>query len=473
MIYLFTSLFRMPIWLLLLFAAGFASLGFDCRERLRQEATEQAELLASPQPPAVAISTFDPKPEGRAVVEAHVTARWAPEYNSKLFTTQKDGHDTPDGTLLILLNESATADTARQVAAVIVTRPKDHDRLMDWMTSHIDDLVLPHPLVRLEGVVGNAAETRHVENILKKRGLTRAPGFFYLDPYLDGRTAALTPDPGRAESAPWPFWGVALALTALAGLRFALRGKTQAAPRPAPIPAARLAKPTNPAARKRWAKIALGAGVLALLIWLGWSGYAITFGPIAVVLFAWYGFRTAARKVGNGSIRALDLLTGVATPRAASNPGKAAMAPPATGPIVTVPGIGQRSVELLRNRRFTQWQPFFGMIAMLIVGGYLAAGTQGVKDRFAILAASLTGKPQAMEQFQNPPSVVGDTPLTSPFAAGYHGLQMLGVTLALAFLATYARRWLNRRYGLALDDPWERLDSRLRIDRTDEPHRPR
>ena len=38
---------------------------------------------------------------------------------------------------------------------------------MDWMTSHIDDLELPHPLVRLEGVVGNAAETRHVENILK------------------------------------------------------------------------------------------------------------------------------------------------------------------------------------------------------------------------------------------------------------------------------------------------------------------
>lgn len=473
MISLFTSLFRMPIWMLLLFAAGLGWLGFETRQSMRQEATEQAELLARPQPPAVAISTFDPAPAGRAVVEAHVTARWAPEYNTKLFTTQKDGHDTPDGTLLVVLNESATADTARQVAAVIVARPKDHDRLIEWMTTHIDDLVLPHPLIRLEGVVGDAAETRHVESVLKKHGLTRAPEFFYLDPYLDGRAAALTPDPDKAESAPWPFWGVGLALTTLAGLRFALRGKTQAPPRPAPIPAAaRLTKPTDPATRKRWAKIALGAGVLALLIWLGWSGYAVTLGPIAVVLFAWYGFRTAARKLGNGSIRALDLLTGVATPRAAPDPGKATKAPRATGPIVTVPGIGQRSVELLRNRRFTQWLPLFGMIAMLTVGGYFAAGPQGVKDRFAIVLAPLTGAPQSIEQFQNPPSPVGNAPVTNPLAAYHHGLQMLGVTLALAFLAAYARRWLNRRYGLALDDPWDRLDSRLRIDRTDEPHRP-
>lgn len=491
----FNALFRMPIWMLLLVALGLGWLGHDFRETLLQEAAEKAELRASPQPPVGPVSAFDPEPEGRNVVEAHVTARWAPEYNTKLFTTKNGGSEIADGTLLVLLDESATAETDRRVAAVIVVRPNDHDRLVDWMVTHLADEELPHPLVRLEGLVRNATESRHVGEVMEKHGLIRGPNFFYLDPYLDGRVAALTPDPDMAESGPWLFWGLALALVALAGVRLVVRVKKgPSLPQPALRPAVgraggvERAQPADPARRKPWALIGVGMVVLGLLDWSGW-GLALL--PVAFVLFAMSGFRVAARKATDSAVLALDRLTGAAVPQRAAEGLPMTQAGPAfarpaspSGPIISTPSLGQQSIGLLRDRRFTQWLPFFGALAAMTVGGYLAAGPEGVKDRFGALLAPFTGPAQMVSISEAPSSTATPVPAgraaadapdvaalsdaaiaAGPMAAYRHAMLMLGVTLAFAFAAAYGRHWLNRRHGLALDDPWERLDERLHPDR--------
>ncbi len=65
-------------------ALGLGWLGHDVRQSLLLQASQKPDLLANPQIPPRPVSAFGPAPDGRIVVEAHVAARWSPEYNTRL-----------------------------------------------------------------------------------------------------------------------------------------------------------------------------------------------------------------------------------------------------------------------------------------------------------------------------------------------------------------------------------------------------
>jgi hypothetical protein len=135
----------MPVWLVMVIAIALAGLGWYCQQSAITQEHETAVLLAIPEPAAQPISTFDATPKGQRIVEAHVTARWALEYNTRLFTTEKSGRETPDGSFVLLMRETAAGDETKEVAAVIHVKPKDQTKLLLWLVTRIKGATTEHP----------------------------------------------------------------------------------------------------------------------------------------------------------------------------------------------------------------------------------------------------------------------------------------------------------------------------------------
>jgi len=91
-------------------------------------------------------------------------------------------------------------------------------------------------------------------------------------------------------------------------------------------------------------------------------------------------------------------------------------------------------------------------------GGGTLADRASVADPVAPAASAPVAAPDAA----GPPRGLAQM---IPLGGMVPSLAMVGLMLLLAFAASYAQRWYTHRHALPADDPWERLDERLRLRR--------
>ena len=191
------------------------------REATRSDAL--ATLMEAPPPAQVAISAFDARNSTERNQEVNLTAAWAYAHNTQFFTT-KDGKDTEEGVMLVLLDDNAEGEpTARAVVMAGAGRGK---ALTDWMSERVNGFTArPDTMrVRVEGLVSRPILRSRVEDALAEAGLTRAPGFFYITPFLDGREATIQRAAERSGGgASGLLTGLALVLGAIGLMRLLAR----------------------------------------------------------------------------------------------------------------------------------------------------------------------------------------------------------------------------------------------------------
>ncbi len=218
-------LFALPLSVMAVIALALGWFGYQDTQNRQKQADQKMLIADQPQPALSNISAFDPKPEGKALVEANLNARWAFEHNTELTTTSKSGATESKGVMMVFMDETAGPTGDNKVAAVIVTDTANKEALMTWMMEHLRDEALPYPQVQLEGLVGTRRESDHVDKVLAENNLTRAANFFYLEPYLKGRDAALARVKERvAEGVGMSFLtGMAILIGGIAALRLCYR----------------------------------------------------------------------------------------------------------------------------------------------------------------------------------------------------------------------------------------------------------
>lgn len=220
--------------------------------------------------------------------------------------------------------------------------------------------------------------------------------------------------------------------------------------------------------------------------------------PILVIVVFYLGWRSLTRSVSRGigvaAVSALDRVTGLqaARDRAESAAAQAGPRSLQQGTLQQGALIESREDGAMRGKMaMLRWAPFALGVAGL-VGMAWQGGSEGVERLGHDLIAPFTGASPSVVQAQSAPKAsapaeaVAPARLADPAAAqvapvaapvaqsglpgGLPGgvapsLAMVGLMLLLAFAASYAQRWYTHRHALPADDPWERLDERLRLRR--------
>ncbi|MEC7761246.1 MAG: hypothetical protein VX874_04940 [Pseudomonadota bacterium] len=207
--------FLLPWWAYVPIAGGVAYLGNEVyKTELRTEAEREAALaLGAPDP--VDLATFDRDVHIGPADEVNVLGWINTEYNYTL-TKRTNGVKTSEKYLYMLFG-MADEPGARAVRAAIVFSERERD----YFIAHVDEYIVSYqkelPLFRFGGfAAGSDGMGSMISEAIEEQGLRKSDDFFYLEPFLAGREAALVAQ-GAPENARKQFWAAALAI-ALLGL---------------------------------------------------------------------------------------------------------------------------------------------------------------------------------------------------------------------------------------------------------------
>jgi len=190
-------------------------------EEVQREA-DKAEALLMDVPAPVAIDEFT-KADVHLADEVHVTAWINTDHNYEL-TKQRKGTDTVRR-MFVLFGPGDTPDT-KVARGVVVLHPVDVDAFLGQVLSTAD-VTDPRFVFSLLGKrVRSPDLSDMVDDAFDERGLSKDSDFLVVEPYLEGRAAALAPDPEAPRQVATIF-GVLGAISTLITL-VKLRGKARA-----------------------------------------------------------------------------------------------------------------------------------------------------------------------------------------------------------------------------------------------------
>lgn len=225
-----------------------------------------AAMLAAAPPPTVDVGTLGPDATPRIPDEVSVRAQLALDSNIRLVRS-KNGVKTSERLLYVLMDPDADGDET-VVRAAMVLMPGQIDDFAAFVTEQSVDFGTRGPVLEVAGLQVDSAESSQARKAMAENGMTVAPGFYFIDPFLKGREAALGARLARGGSDNSQFYALAVAFLGF-GIGNAakwLRNRTapgQAAP-PAPI--------ATPPARRHAGRRAFGfLGLLALVGGYVWS----------------------------------------------------------------------------------------------------------------------------------------------------------------------------------------------------------
>lgn len=207
--------FLLPWWAYVPIAGGVAYLGNEVyKHELETEAEREAALdLGAPFP--VDLSLFDEDVHIGPAGEVNVLGWINTDYNYTL-TKRTNGVKTSERYLYMVFG-MGDDPSSRTVRAAIVFTERDKDYFVDHIEDYIVSYQKEEPLFRLGGFAsGYDSMSSMVSDAIDEQGLRKADDFFYLEPFLAGREAALAAQ-GAPELARKQFWAAALAI-ALLGL---------------------------------------------------------------------------------------------------------------------------------------------------------------------------------------------------------------------------------------------------------------
>jgi hypothetical protein len=272
-------MFRGPFVIQLVIAAALVWFGMTVQ---RDEAAVQAArvaLQAAAPPALVDVAAFRAEAGSKLPQEMNIRATLAVDQNVRL-VRKKNGITTGESLLFVLMDADA-GDDARVARAGIVIDPDDLDKVAAYLMASTVDFRGDRPVVEIGGLVRRPSEASHAKTAMRDNGLTVAPEFFFIEPFVAGRAATLaTTAPGNG-TVPMVLFGFA-AMFGLIALKKLMSGRAAAkaparelvasrsmldAPSPfvSPVPVARASAPM------RWLRrLVMGVVLLAGLAGIAW-----------------------------------------------------------------------------------------------------------------------------------------------------------------------------------------------------------
>lgn len=189
------TLFKLPFWVFLAAACGLFYLGELAHRDTHAKNQEMAQALAGQPPETTTFAAFSRQEHVGLAQEISVLATINPGYNYEL-TKKRKGVDTVR--YMFVLFDPADPDTSKTARGAMVLTPAEKDKFFD-------DYILKHgeitysdtgfvTAVTLNGrMVRSTDLSSMVSDAFQEQGLTKSADFVYVAPFLNGRTAGLTP----------------------------------------------------------------------------------------------------------------------------------------------------------------------------------------------------------------------------------------------------------------------------------------
>ncbi|HMO08810.1 MAG TPA: hypothetical protein PKD10_14365 [Paracoccaceae bacterium] len=221
-----------------------------------------AEMLAAAPPETVAVGEVPLDATPRIPDELSVVAQLSMPNNIRLIR-RKNGIVTSEHLLYLLMDPEAGADETAVRAAVAID-PNHLDAFAAFLVSQSVGFGAQGPVVVLSGFQTSFSRSSHAREAIANRGLTPAAGFYFIEPFLNGREAALTHRIARGSSEDDTFYWAAAAFAALGGFNVlrALRRRGGASSVPALPPHAPVVSPPAAPGRGGGLRRILGAIVV-------------------------------------------------------------------------------------------------------------------------------------------------------------------------------------------------------------------
>lgn len=223
---------KAPLILCFVIIAG----GLTLQNSINSDIADQEAALRLEQPAPVSLDVFNRKTDIHLAKEVHVTARMNTDYNYRLIE-ERDGRKDKIRYMYVFFGPSQ-AKSSKQARAAVILNPEDKDAFVDLLLTQSAanfKALLKNETTTAQANLYNLAGTRDLSPDLRKianqafdeQGLKKGPNFIYIEPFLEGRVAGLTPDYELLST--WKYmWGSLLAIFAvITAIKFLRRHKWQ------------------------------------------------------------------------------------------------------------------------------------------------------------------------------------------------------------------------------------------------------
>ncbi|MFN4159169.1 MAG: hypothetical protein ACK4GO_12300 [Gemmobacter sp.] len=197
-------------------------------ERGAELSAQYAALRAQEPPAVVDVGDWEESETARLPSELAVTGQLSLDNNTRL-VKRTNGIKRDEALLYLLMDPDAGAGD-KVVRAGIVLPPEKLDELVAYAIANATGFGPQGPVVTVQGLKDWPAQSGHARSAIKEQGLTVAPGFYFIEPFLGGREAALARLQATPPDTTW-FYGMAAAFVLLGlfnMMRLVLRGRAPA-----------------------------------------------------------------------------------------------------------------------------------------------------------------------------------------------------------------------------------------------------
>ncbi len=224
------SIFALPFWVFLAAAGGLFYLGeLSYRDTLAQN-QEMARALAGPPPETVSLAAFSRDRDIGPADEISVQAVIDPDYNYEL-TKRRKGINTVRY-MYVLFDVTDPQNTKEARSAMVLTKA-EKEKFVDEYYLENSEIALSETgftsVTTFNGTAENSSDLSSlVSDAFRQKNLTKSTNFVYVEPFLDGRTAGLTPTTSADEMRN-TFRSIALGAALIGLLKFVMRRRKKAA----------------------------------------------------------------------------------------------------------------------------------------------------------------------------------------------------------------------------------------------------
>ena len=223
----------LPWWAYFPISGGIAWMGYEVYQSEQAEMLERHAQAKAPPPEIVDLSAFDRSQHVAQGDEVHVAGWINGDYNYELIKST-NGVRTGSRFMMVLFGTGDTEASTAPRAALIMTEA-DKDRFADMAFDFAVDYTDQGLVLGLNGFKGSGdGYSTMAYDAMRDEGLSPGPNFIFIEPFLDGREAALTAtgEPIRAFGAFLLF----AAAYAMIGVVKLVRKRKPAAAKPARDP---------------------------------------------------------------------------------------------------------------------------------------------------------------------------------------------------------------------------------------------
>lgn len=216
------QIFRLPAIYLFAIAAVFIYAAWFSYSDITAIEASKASAISDGIPDVVSLSEFDENIHLPAHDEVHIAASINADYNYHL---SKQGDPDSYSRLMFVLFDPTETGTKKTVKSAILIDGRDEDIFFEWIKERVYGEGDLGPVFHINGkAMEKADHSDTAEDAMDKENLVRQDDFFFIEPYLDGREAALEPDPGMLKVVVGIFF-VLTATFAIPGIVKARRGQ--------------------------------------------------------------------------------------------------------------------------------------------------------------------------------------------------------------------------------------------------------